>query len=127
LWRSLSRIGNGLSIAGATSVAIVGLIGLNFVHAVLRDWRRIPFTCSYVPGKAFIAQTLLVGSLAYIAFTWLGGWLVQRRAARTPIVGRPGATLAISNGLLRRFADRVQIWVNIVRTSAWAFVRPSQQ
>jgi hypothetical protein len=28
---------------------------------LLRGWRRLPFTSSYMPGKQFIAQTAVVG------------------------------------------------------------------
>ena len=36
-----------------------------FVHVLLLDLGAIPFTCSYLPGKRFIAQSLFVSAGAY--------------------------------------------------------------
>jgi hypothetical protein len=54
-----------MAVIGAAVVALVGLV---FVHVVLLDWRRIPFTCSYLPGKRFVAHSLLLGIVAYLIF-----------------------------------------------------------
>jgi hypothetical protein len=35
--------------------------GLLWVEVLLRGWRRLPFTSSYMPGKQFIAQTVVAG------------------------------------------------------------------
>ena len=48
--------------AALIAAAVVALVGLVFVHAVLLDWRRIPFTCSYLPGKRFVAQSFVLGA-----------------------------------------------------------------
>jgi hypothetical protein len=61
----------------AIAAVVVALIGLVFVHAVLSDWRRIPFTCSYLPGKRFVFYTLTVGILAWAMFAVLGAALVS--------------------------------------------------
>lgn len=59
-----------LGPAGAiTAAVIITLVGLVFVHGVLLDWRRIPFTCSYLPGKRLVAYTLVLGFAAFALFT----------------------------------------------------------
>jgi hypothetical protein len=56
---------------------VVASIGLVFVHAVLLDWRRIPFTCSYLPGKRFIGHSALIGFAACLLFTVISTGLVR--------------------------------------------------
>lgn len=76
----------GLAVAvlwvplGSTAVigaAVVALVGLVFVHAVLLDWRRIPFTSSYLPGKRFVVHSFVLGCLAWLVFTHTGVGLVH--------------------------------------------------
>jgi hypothetical protein len=70
LWR--------LHDAGALVVAgVAGLCGLVLVQLLLTDWRRIPFSCSYLPGKNALAQTLLTGVMAFTIFTIVGRGLVS--------------------------------------------------
>ena len=40
------------------------------------EWRRIPFTCSYMPGKRFVGLTALIGFAAFVVFTSIGPGLV---------------------------------------------------
>src|SRR4030095_4427092 len=56
---------------------VIVSIGLLFVHAVLLDWRRIPFTCSYLPGKRFIGHSALIGVAACLLFTVTASGLVR--------------------------------------------------
>jgi len=56
---------------------VVAAIGLVFVHAVLLDWRRIPFTCSYLPAKRFIGHSALIGFAACLLFTVISTGLVR--------------------------------------------------
>jgi hypothetical protein len=56
---------------------VAASIGLAFVHAVLLDWRRIPFTCSYLPGKRFIGHSALIGVAACLLFTVIASGLVR--------------------------------------------------
>ena len=58
-------------------LAVVAAVGLVFVHAVLLDWRRIPFTCSYLPGKRFIGHSALIGVAACVLFTLTSGAFVR--------------------------------------------------
>ena len=57
-----------------TSVALCA--GLLLVELEMADWKRIPFTCSYMPGKRFVGLTMLIGFAAFIVFTSIGSGLV---------------------------------------------------
>ena len=59
------------------ATAVVAAIGFVFVHAVLLDWRRIPFTCSYLPAKRFIGHSALIGFAACLLFTVVSTGLVR--------------------------------------------------
>jgi ABC-type cobalamin/Fe3+-siderophores transport system ATPase subunit len=73
------------------SSAVTGVFGLLWVEALLREWRRIPFTCSYLPGKHTVAQASVVGLGVFLFFTTIGGALALaglREPARVvPIIG----------------------------------------
>ena len=96
LWMAL---GPGALLAAA----VVAAVGLVFVHIVLLDWRRIPFTCSYLPGKRFIGHSALIGVASCLLFTVTGGGFV--RAAMTDTtrgIVIAGALLVIGYGLRER-------------------------
>jgi hypothetical protein len=63
--------------AALLPAVIIASVGLVFVHAVLLDWRRVPFTCSYLPGKRFIGHSALIGVAACLLFTLTGGGFVS--------------------------------------------------
>ena len=67
-----------------TAAIVVALIGLVSVHAALVDWRRIPFTCSYLPGKRFIFYSITVAILAFAFFMAIGSAVVTM-ARSSPI------------------------------------------
>jgi hypothetical protein len=63
------------AIIGAEALAILPiayLMGVLLVELVTRTWRRIPFTCGYIPGKRNVAQTILIALTAYVFFTMIG-------------------------------------------------------
>ena len=64
-------------------LAVVAAVGLVFVHVVLLDWRRIPFTCSYLPGKRFIGHSALIGVAACVLFTVTAGGFVRSAISDT--------------------------------------------
>ena len=51
---------------------IVLAMGLLLVEVILKRWHRIPFTCSYLPGKRPVALEALVLVHAFLLFTGLG-------------------------------------------------------
>ena len=63
------------AIVGSKALAILPiayLMGILLVEVVTRTWRRIPFTCGYIPGKRNVAQTVLIAITAYVFFTMIG-------------------------------------------------------
>jgi hypothetical protein len=92
-------------LAAAVAIATVGLVT---VHAVLLDWRRIPFTCSYLPGKRFVAQSFFLGVGAFTVFVLSGEWLL-RRAISSPWAAIAIVGMGVAAGwLLRR--RRLEEW-----------------
>jgi hypothetical protein len=53
------------------------LCGWLFAEILLHDWARVPFTCSYVPGKGFVPQMILKGLLTFVLFTSFGSALAH--------------------------------------------------
>src|SRR6266849_1894773 len=56
-------------VAGPRAIiasAMTGALGFLWAEALLRDWRRIPFTCSYLPGKRSVALSSLVGFSVFV-------------------------------------------------------------
>ena len=66
-------IGSTWIVAAAfTSVAVLTLVEL-----VLIDWRRIPFACTYLPGKHVLAYHMGVLFAQYFIFVVIGGNLIR--------------------------------------------------
>jgi hypothetical protein len=65
-------LGRGVWIALAVELAAGWLL----VEILMRDWRRLPFTCAYVPGKGFVPQMFVKGLFGFSAFTSLGATFV---------------------------------------------------
>jgi hypothetical protein len=61
------------AIPGAGVVFMAGLV---LVELEMGEWRRIPFTCSYMPGKRFVGLTMLIGFASFVAFTSIGSLLL---------------------------------------------------
>jgi hypothetical protein len=62
-------------VAGPRAIiasAMTGALGFLWAEALLRHWRRIPFTCSYVPGKRSVAQSSLVGLSIFLIASTVG-------------------------------------------------------
>jgi hypothetical protein len=54
------------------AASVTGAFGLLWVEALLRDWQRIPFTCSYMPGKHTVAQSFIVGLGIFLIVSTIG-------------------------------------------------------
>jgi len=87
---------------------VVALIGLVSAHAVLSDWRRIPFTCSYLPGKRFVFYSLTIGVLAWAAFALIGAGFVQSARSSPRQAAVVVTVLSVIAWLLRR--RRLHTW-----------------
>jgi hypothetical protein len=89
-------------------VVVAAPYGLLLVEFLLASWQRIPFTCSYLPGKRFVGQTLALGAAAFWVFGGIGTFLVRRGLERP---GRTAVVMAIIAGVamvLRR--NRLSRW-----------------
>jgi hypothetical protein len=51
-------------------IVIEALTGWLLVEWFMADWRRIPFTCSYIPGKGFVPLMFVKGFHAYVFFAF---------------------------------------------------------
>jgi len=71
----------------AVVTALVTLVfGGLLAEILMRDWARIPFTCSYAPGKRFVPQSILIGLVSFVGFTTAGTTLVDL-TLEAPAVG----------------------------------------
>jgi hypothetical protein len=78
------------------------------MHLVLLDWRRIPFTCSYLPGKHLLAHTFILGLVAYLVLTISGTLLV--RGAASNAVGAMLIVVVLSAAAYLLKRRRLAIW-----------------
>ena len=119
-----------LGPSAAPIIALEALFGWLVVEWVMADWGRIPFTCSYIPGKGFVPHMFAKGFASYLVFT-LGTTVILRVSLGRPrvvvvvalIVGVAAGTLS-----LRRtrhtpltplmFDDELPTDVNPLRLSA---------
>jgi len=115
------------------SSAITGMFGLLWVEALLHDWRRIPFTCSYMPGKHTVAQSAVVGIGGFLIVSTIGSG-IEIASVRAPTAA-PGlaiiGALSIVVAVLRRqrrqrgrqtplmFDDELPTDVQVFRLTGW--------
>jgi hypothetical protein len=59
-------------------------IGWLLVEWTMADWRRIPFTCSYIPGKGFVPHMFVKGFASFIFFS-VASVLVLRISFAQPV------------------------------------------
>ena len=81
----------GRSAAGI--IALEAVIGWLVVEWVMADWCRIPFTCSYIPGKGFVPHLFVKAFATYIFFT-TATTLILRIALALPLAGLVVALIA---------------------------------
>ena len=98
-------IGSTWVVAAAlTSVAVLAL-----VEFVLIDWRRIPFACTYLPGKHVLAYHMGVLFAQYFIFVVIAGNLIRLGGARSGARRRPSEVFCIAGwAALRR--ERMKTW-----------------
>ena len=70
----------GSSAAGI--IALEALIGWLVVEWVMADWCRIPFTCSYIPGKGFVPHMFVKGFASSLFFTTITTLILRVSFAR---------------------------------------------
>jgi hypothetical protein len=92
------------------AAALTAAFGLLWAEILLHDWRRIPFTCSYVPGKTTVAQTVSAGLGILLTFgTIIGAIENTSLRAASPVPGLTTAAVLASAGLLARRRRRA-LW-----------------
>jgi hypothetical protein len=116
---------------GALTVLLVeAAIGWSLAEYLMGDWRRVPFTCSYLPGKGFVPQMCVKGFAAFVLFTLATG-LLLRLSLRHPrvavgaivILGLSAAALAMRRARHTRqagliFEDQLPTEITPLRLSA---------
>lgn len=97
-----------LGVSTLPSVALTALAALTLVEIVLVPWRRIPYTCTYLPGKRHLTFTVAVLLGSYSVFVATGAHLVRWS------VQHPANTLFTGGLLLAAFAAmrraRLRTW-----------------
>jgi hypothetical protein len=65
-------------------LAVLGLIGMTLIEFCLHDFRKIPFTCSFLPGKSNLHMTFVLCILLLLNLTY---WCAEfeRRALSDPL------------------------------------------
>jgi hypothetical protein len=81
---------------------------LILVEILLHEWTRVPFTCSYLPGKRVLAYNLGVLLGTYFVFVYLGGHLIRWASGHRVRAAILGALMAAGYAGLRR--SRLRMW-----------------
>jgi len=97
-----------LGVDALASLPVTYLAGVVLVELVIRTWRRIPFTCGYIPGKRNVALTFLIAVTAYIFFTNIGAGLASLGRFHPSRLLIVVGILMTAAALLRR--DRLRSW-----------------
>jgi hypothetical protein len=100
-------------VAGPAAIVAAMLtagFGLLWAEVLLHDWRRIPFACSYLPGKHTVAQAVIVGLGIFLIFgTIIGAMEFTTLRSPRPTAGAVFAiALILGAALVRR--RRRRLW-----------------
>jgi hypothetical protein len=86
----------------ALCAPVLLLVALTMVELVLLRWRRVPFTCSYIPGKEHLVKVALMTLLAYWVCVFVAGHLVGWAMLRPSRVLTTCGVLLAAYAWLRR-------------------------
>jgi hypothetical protein len=87
-------------------LSVEAAIGWLLVERHMRHWHRVPFTCSYLPGKGFVPQMCVKAFAVYVLFSLASG-LALRGALWSPAFALAlTAGLTLLAALLRRHRIR---------------------
>jgi hypothetical protein len=90
------------------ALAMNAVCGLLWVEVLLRGWRRLPFTSSYMPGKQFIAQTAVVGVGTLVLGVTIVGAVALGAARSVTFFTVTSGILGTITYLMRR--TRLNLW-----------------
>ncbi len=82
--------------------------GLLWVEVLLRGWRRIPFTSSYMPGKQTVAQTAVVGLGTLVLGVTIVGAMALGAVRSVTFLTIASGILGTITYLMRR--TRLNLW-----------------
>jgi hypothetical protein len=120
-------------VLGPTAVWVLLVetsIGWLLVEWLMADWHRIPFTCSYIPGKGFVPYMVVKGFSSYLLFTLASGLVLRFSIARPRgalvfalIFGAAAAALAVrrarhAQSIALTFEDELPMDVTQMRLNA---------
>jgi hypothetical protein len=91
-----------------TALPIAFLAGVILLELVIIGWRRIPFTCGYIPGKRNVAQTFLLALITYVFFTTIGAGLTASARFHPSRFLMVMGILLMTAALIRRY--RLRSW-----------------
>jgi len=66
-----------LGVGSLAAQPVEAAIGWVLLEWMMADWRRVPFTCSYIPGKGFFPQMCVKAFAVYVVFTVATGLLLR--------------------------------------------------
>jgi hypothetical protein len=89
--------------ASALAAAIVTVaFGYFYVELLMKDWARIPCTCSYIPGKRFVPQRILLGTFFFVTFTTVGSAMAHGAVQESMLWLAWDAAILVAAVALRR-------------------------
>lgn len=84
----------------AAHMLVLVIVGLALVDVALLGFRKIPFTCSYLPGKSHFNMVFLIGAGVFLAAFQFAQYEAETMRSAFAY-GRLAATLAAAAALLR--------------------------
>jgi hypothetical protein len=85
-------------------------IGWLLVEFLMAGWRRVPFTCSYIPGKGFVPQMCVKAFASYVVFTFATGLMLRASLRHSVLaVGLASTFGATAAGLRLRRARHARL------------------
>jgi hypothetical protein len=97
-----------LGVDALATMPVTYLAGVILVELLIRKWRRIPFTCGYIPGKRNVALTSLIALSVYIFYTNIGAGMASAGRFHPSRLMIVVGMLLTAAGLLRR--HRLRSW-----------------
>ena len=95
-----------LGVQAWLPLLLSGLAGLLMLEVTLVDWRRVPFTCTWIPGKRPLALTLAIAIGTFALVTGKFSSLIQLALFSWPLATILAGLLLTSAGIARHRRHR---------------------